>query len=141
MPRFSLSPTLESAAILCGRFLLAWIFLHEALIKLNNYAGAVKYAQAFGVPGEMLPLAIATEALCGLALVLGLYTRPAAVLLAGFCLVTAVLFHTKFAEANQVLHFEKNLAMAGGLLLLAVRGAGRFSMERWMGAADTKPGA
>lgn len=129
MQRPALSPTMESAAILCGRLLIAAIFLHEAFAKLGNYAGATKYAQAYGAPPELLPLAIAVEAGCGLALVLGLFTRPAALLLAGFCLVTAAVFHTKFSEVNQVLHFEKNLAIAGGLLVLAARGPGRFAMS------------
>ena len=122
---------IESSALLAGRLLLATIFLHEAFVKMGNYAGAAAYSRAFGVPDALLPLAIATELGCGLLIALGLYSRVAAVLLAGFCLVTAALFHTKFAEANQMLHFEKNLAMAGGLLVLAVCGPGRFALGRW----------
>ena len=110
--------------------MLATIFLHEGIAKLGNYAGAVAYTKAFGLPGEMLPVAIAVELGGGLLIALGLYARVAALVLAGFCLVTAAVFHSKFGDRNQLLHFEKNLAMAGGLLVLAVCGAGRFALSR-----------
>src|SRR5262249_40079641 len=67
---------------------------------------------------QLLPLAIAVELGCGILILCGYHTRAAALLLAGFCLVTAVLFHTKFGDRNQLLHFEKDLAIAGGLLVL-----------------------
>ena len=121
---------LEPAGLLAGRLLMATIFLHEGVAKLANYAGSAAYARAFGVPDKLLPLAIATELGCGLLIALGLFTRAAALVLAGFCLFTAAVFHSKFAEVNQLLHFEKNLAMAGGLLVLAVSGAGRFAIGR-----------
>ena len=107
---------LKQAAALAGRLLLAAIFLHEAWSKLTGYAGAVAYMQAFGVPGQLLPLAIAVE--------LG-----AALVLAVFCLATAVLFHAKFGDRNQLLHFEKDLAIAGGLLVLAAHGAGAWALD------------
>src|SRR5262249_47080592 len=108
----SLVGNLEQVALLAGRLLLAAIFLHEGISKLGNYAASAAYTRAFGVPEQLLPVAIAIELGCGLLIALGLYTRAAALLLAGFCLLTAAVFHTKFAERNQLLHFEKNLAMA-----------------------------
>ena len=89
---------LVEAAALVGRLLLAAIFLHEAWSKLNGYAAAVAYTQAYGLPGELLPLAIATELGCGSLIVLGFYTRAAALILAGFCVVTAVVFHTNLGD-------------------------------------------
>ena len=112
-----------AAAALAGRLLLAAIFLHEAWSKLTGYSAALAYMQAFGVPGQLLPLAIAVELGCGVLILCGYHTRAAALLLAGFCLVTAVLFHTKFGDRNQLLHFEKDLAIAGGLLVLFAHGA------------------
>jgi putative oxidoreductase len=82
------------------------------------------------MPEQLLAAAVVVELGCGLAIALGLFTRMAAILLAGFCLVTAVVFHTKFSEINQLLHFEKNLAIAGGLLALAVAGPGRLAFSR-----------
>ena len=116
--------------LLVGRLLLAGIFLHEGVAKLGNYAGAVTYAKAFGVPEALLPLAIATELGCGLLIALGLYARAAAMVLAGFCVATALLFHTKFGDRNQLLHFEKNLGLAGGFLMLSMAGPGRLSIGR-----------
>jgi putative oxidoreductase len=119
----------EPYALLVGRVCLATIFLHEGVAKLGNYAGSAAYARSFGVPEALLPGAIAVELGCGLLIALGLFTRSAAIVLSGFCLFTAAVFHTKFAEMNQLLHFEKNLAMAGGLLVLAVVGPGRFALN------------
>jgi putative oxidoreductase len=124
-------PTLiEAVALLASRLLLAIIFIHEAIAKLGNYAGSAAYANAFGVPEALLPFAIATELGCGACIAVGAYVRPAAILLAGFCVMTALIFHTKFSDINPLLHFEKNLAMAGGLLVLAVCGPGAFSVGK-----------
>ena len=122
-----------------GRLLIAAIFLHEGVTKLSNIAGSAAYARAFGVPGELLPLAIAVELGCGLLIALGLFTRLAALVLAGFCLFTAAVFHVKFAEVNQLLHFEKNLAMAGGLLVLAVHGPGPLALGASLGRHRAQP--
>jgi putative oxidoreductase len=126
-----MSPHLQAAAAFIGRLLLAAIFLHEAWSKLNGYAGAVAYTEAFGLPGQLLPLAIAVELGCGLLVLIGFFTRSAALLLAGFCIVTAVVFHTKFADRNQLLHFEKDLAIAGGFLVLFAHGAGAWALDAW----------
>jgi len=116
-------------AALVGRILLAGIFLHEAWSKLTGYAGAVQYMEAFGVPGELLPLAIALEAICGLMVLFGFQTRVAALILAIFCLVTAGVFHTNFDDRNQLLHFEKDLAIAGGFLVLFAYGGGAWALD------------
>ena len=118
-----------AAGALVGRVLLAAIFLHEAWSKLTGYAGAVAYMQAFGVPAQLLPLAIAAELGCGVMIVVGFYTRIAALVLAGFCVATAALFHFDLNDGNQLLHFEKNLAIAGGFLVLFAQGGGAWSLD------------
>jgi len=115
------------AAGLAGRLLLAALFLHEAWSKVNAYSAALAYMRAFGVPAELLPLAIAVELGCGLLILCGYHTRVAALLLAAFCITTAVLFHTRFGDRNQLLHFEKDLAIAGGLLVLFAHGGGAWA--------------
>ena len=122
------TPIAEAAALI-GRLLLAGIFLHEAWSKLAGYAGALAYMQAYGVPGWLLPLAIAVELGCGLLIILGYHTRAAALILAVFCVATAVLFHTKFGDRNQLLHFEKDLAIAGAFLLVFAHGGGAWSLD------------
>jgi putative oxidoreductase len=124
-----LNNTLAPAAEAAGRILLAALFLYEAYVKLNAYGPAVQYAAAFGVPSVLLPFAIALELGGGVLIVLGLFTRLAALAFAGFCLVTAFVFHTKFSDTNQVLHFGKDIALAGAFLFVAGRGAGRFSLD------------
>ncbi len=128
-----LLPFIEAAAALAGRFLLSAIFLHEAYAKLTAYAPSVAYMKAFGVPGELLPLAIAVELGCGLLVLVGYQTRIAALLLAGFCVVTALIFHAKFGDRNQLLHFEKDLAIAGGFLVLFARGGGAWAFDALRG--------
>ena len=78
-----MSSTLMEAATFVGRLLLAAIFLHEAWSKLTGYPAALAYMQAFGVPGLLLPFAIAVELGCGVLIVGGYHTRIAALLLAG----------------------------------------------------------
>lgn len=130
---------LEPAAALLGRLLLAAIFLHEAFAKLTGYATAIAYMEAFGVPGALLPLAIGFELGCGLLIVIGYRTRIAALLLAAFCVATAFLFHTRLGDRNQLLHFEKDLAIAGGFLVLAARGAGALALDALRARRDRRP--
>ena len=136
-----MSSTLMEAATFAGRILLAAIFLHEAWSKLTGYPAALAYMQAFGVPGLLLPFAIAVELGCGVLILGGYHTRIAALLLAAFCLATAVLFHDRLGDRNQLLHFEKDIAIAGGLLVLFAHGAGAWALDalpafargRWRG--------
>ena len=123
--------SIQEAAAFLGRLLLAAIFLHEAWSKLTGYAAALAYMKAFGVPGWLLPFAIAVEAGCAFLIVIGYRTRLAAFVLAGFCIATAALFHTKLGDRNQLLHFEKNLAMAGGFLVLLAHGGGAWAIDAW----------
>lgn len=124
---------LEAAGAWLGRLLLAAIFLHEAWAKLTAYDAAVGYMQAFGLPGWLLPFAIAVELVGGILVIAGLYTGVAALALALFCVATAVLFHNKFGNRNELLHFEKDLAIAGGFLVLAARGGGAWALDALRG--------
>ena len=124
---------LEAAGAWLGRLLLAAIFLHEAWAKLTAYDAAVGYMQVFGLPGWLLPFAIAVELVGGILVIAGLYARVAALALALFCVATAVLFHNKFGNRNELLHFEKDLAIAGGFLVLAARGGGAWALDALRG--------
>jgi putative oxidoreductase len=128
-PPASLLPTVEAGAAFVGRILLAAIFLHDGWFKLAAFQAALAYMAAHGVPGALLPLAIAVELGCALLIAFGLWTRAGALMLAAFCIATAVLFHTKFGDRNQLLHFEKDLAIAGGFLMLAAHGAGAWAID------------
>ena len=84
---------------------------------------------AMGVPGNLLPLVIALEVLGGAAILVGWQTRIAAVLFAGFSVVSAAIFHSDFSDQNQMIHFLKNVSIAVGFLFLIVHGAGTYSMD------------
>jgi len=117
-------------AELAGRVLMAVLFLLSGLGKIGAYSATAAYMTAFGVPAALLPVVIATELLGSLAIMLGWKTRTAALLLAGFCLLTATIFHHNFADQQQMIHFLKDLAIAGGFLVLLANGAGPLSLDR-----------
>jgi putative oxidoreductase len=123
------SETTRDAAALVGRLLVAALFLIDGWSKVRGYAPAVTYMERFSVPGLLLPAVILVELGGGLLLVAGWQTRLAALALSAFCILAALLFHTNFDDRNQVLHFQKDLAIAGGLLVLFAFGPGRFSIE------------
>jgi putative oxidoreductase len=125
-------PTQSSPAAavdLTGRVLLAAIFVISGLGKIGGYAGTQGFMESMGVPGWTLPLVIVLEVLGGLALIVGYRTRLAALALAVFTLVAAVLFHWQPGDQMQQILFLKNVSMAGGLLLLVARGAGDWSLD------------
>ena len=124
------STTLESSAELVGRILLASLFLLSGVSKLGAYGATAAYMSSAGVPGALLPAVIAVELLGSLAVIVGWKTRAAAALLAGFSLLAAFLFHNNFADQIQMIMFLKNVAIAGGFLLLVANGAGAISLDR-----------
>jgi putative oxidoreductase len=122
--------TIQKVAALAGRILLSSLFLVSGIGKLAAYAATAGYMSSLGVPSALLPIVIATEVLGGIAIIVGWKTRIVAFLLAGFSLLTALVFHSNFADQNQATHFLKNVAIAGGFLLLVVNGAGPLSLDR-----------
>ena len=121
--------TLRNLSDLSGRVLLAILFLVAGFGKLGAYAGTQAYMASKGVPGTLLPLVIALELGGGALIVAGLWIRAAALALAGFSVLSALLFHANFADQMQQIMLLKNFAIAGGFLLLAARGAGAWSLD------------
>lgn len=121
--------SIAAGGLTIGRLLLAALFILEGWSKLRGYEAAVAYMDRYGIPSALLPAVIALELGAGLMIVVGWQTRVAALALSLFCILAAALFHGNIADRNQLLHFEKDLAIAGGLLVLAVAGAGRWSLD------------
>ena len=121
--------TPAALADLAGRVGLAAIFLLSGLNKIGAYEGTQAYMASAGVPGMLLPAVIILEVIGALFLIVGFQTRPAAVALAGFSVLSALLFHFNLADQLQFILFFKNIAMAGGFLILAVHGAGAWSLD------------
>lgn len=86
----------------------------------------------------MLPPAIALEILAAIALVIGWKIGVTALLLAGFCILTAAIFHSDFQSQIGTILFMKNFAIAGGLLFVAVNGPGQFSLDNGIGERKPK---
>ncbi|MBI2747311.1 MAG: DoxX family protein [Burkholderiales bacterium] len=128
--------TLQNPLSLIGRLLLAALFLPAGISKIGGFAGTAGYIASKGLP---LPevgaaIAVAVEILGGLALILGFGTRLAALALALFTLVATFIFHNYWGvPADQAfvqqLMFNKNIAVVGGLLVLAAHGAGAWSLD------------
>lgn len=120
---------LNSGTQLAGRALMSSIFLMAGINKISSYAGTQGYMESMGVPGALLPLVILLELGGGLAVLLGWQTRIAAFLLAGFSVLSAVIFHANFGDQIQSILFMKNLAMAGGLLFLVAGEKHNWSID------------
>lgn len=114
---------------LMARILLAAIFFMSGVGKMSAYAATQGYMESQGVPGMLLPLVIGFEILVPVLLVIGWQTRYAALALAGFSIVTGLMFHFDFGDQMQSIMFMKNLAMAGGFILLFIHGAGELSLD------------
>ena len=120
---------LQAIAAPVARILLSLIFVTSGFSKISGYAATQGYMEGMGVPGVLLPLVIAVELLGGLAVMLGWQTRIAAFLLAGFSLLSALLFHANFGDQMQMIMFMKNVSIAGGFLMIVSLGGGAFSLD------------
>ena len=112
-----------------GRLLLSAIFLINGIGKIFNYEGTIQYMEIFDVPGYLIIPAITVEILFPILLILGYYTKFSALVLSLFTLTLAVIFHTDFSNQMQLMSFLKNIAIAGGFLIIFVYGPGKYSLD------------
>ena len=129
-----MNSTLQNSLTLFGRLALAALFLPAGLSKISGFEGTVGYINSVGLPLASLAavIAILVEVGGGLALITGLFTRSAALVLAAFTAVATLSFHAFWAvRAEQAfmqqLMFYKNVGVVGGLLVLAAHGAGSWA--------------
>ena len=116
---------------LLGRLLMSSIFIYEGIVLLRHPGGFAKYFASVHVPAPEAAvwIAIVIQLAGGLAILLGFKARWAAAVLALFCLGTAFGVHLPAGDTANMLHFYKNLVMAGGFLYVIAYGAGRFSLD------------
>ena len=120
-----------------GRFLLSVIFVLAGFQKLAGFGGTVGIMTYYGLPLPFLAaiVAVVVEFGGGILLILGWQTRLIGLVLAVWCIATALIAHTNFADQNMAIHFMKNIAMAGGFLQLVAFGAGAWSIDARLGVA------
>ncbi|MCR6727775.1 DoxX family protein [Agrobacterium fabrum] len=124
-----MSQTNSLAAI--GRLLLAVIFIFSGLGKIMAPEDTQGYIAAVGLPLPLLAyfVAVVVELGGGILLVVGYQTRIVSLLIAAFTLATALIFHSNFADQNEMISFLKNISIVGGLLQVAAFGAGALSFD------------
>lgn len=113
-----------------GRVLLCLIFLISGVQKVTAVGATQQYMEAVGVPGVLVYPVILLEICGALAVVLGWRAREAAFLLAVFCVLSAFLFHWNLSDQVQIIMLLKNLAIAGGFLMIVAHGPGALSLGK-----------
>lgn len=124
--------TAGSAIILAGRVLLSVLFILAGFGKLTAIGGTAQWFGSIGLPAPTVVAIVVglLEFFGGLAVLLGFYSRAAALALALFTIAASLVAHTDFSDMTQSLFFQKNLGIAGGFLLLAVFGPGAYAINK-----------
>ncbi len=119
------------ALMLLGRLMIAAIFILSGIGKLSDPAGTIGFIRSAGLPVATVAYAVAVAAELGggLAIAAGFYTRLVAIGMAVFTMATAFGFHYPMSDTGQFVQFWKNVAIAGGFLILAAQGAGAWSLD------------
>ena len=114
---------------LIGRILISVLFLLNGIFKISNYDGTIGWMESYGMPGIFLVPAIILEIAGPVLVIIGYKTKLTAGLLSLFCVATAIIFHNDFTDQMQFTSFLKNIALAGGFLILFVNGAKSLSLD------------
>ena len=114
---------------LVGRIFLSALFLIEGVGKLFTQEQVITYMEDYGVPGILFLPAVVLEILFPLMLIVGYKTRLAALVMTLFTLTVAIIFHTDFSDGMQLIFFLKDLAIAGGFMIIIAYGSNKFSLD------------
>ena len=114
-----------------GRILLSALFLIEGLGKISMQNDVIMYMEDYGVPGILFVPATILEILFPLFLIVGYKTKWAASVMALFTLTVAIIFHTDFSEGMQMMFFLKDMAIAGGFMIIVTYGSGKISLDHY----------
>ena len=117
---------------LVGRVLLSTLFLVEGVGKISMQEDVVMYMEDYGVPGILFTPATILEILFPLLLIVGYRTKWIASVLALFTFTVAIIFHTNFSEGMQMMFFLKDIAIAGGFMIIIVNGPGKISLDYYL---------
>jgi len=114
-----------------GRLLLSALFLIEGFGKISKQEDVIMYMEDYGVPEILFVPATVLEILFPLLLIVGYKTKWAASVMALFTFTVAIIFHTDFSEGMQMIFFLKDLAIAGGFMIILVYGPGKISLDHY----------
>ena len=114
-----------------GRLLLSALFLIEGFGKISMQENVITYMEDYGVPGILFVPATVLEILFPLLLIVGYKTKWAASVMALFTFTVAIIFHTDFSEGMQMIFFLKDLAIAGGFMIIVAYGPGKISLDHY----------
>ena len=114
-----------------GRLLLSTLFLVEGIGKISIQEDVVMYMESYGVPGILFLPAIILEILFPMLLIVGYRTKWVASVMTLFTLTVAIIFHTDFSESMQMMLFLKDLAIAGGFMIIIAYGPGKISLDHY----------
>ena len=114
-----------------GRMFLSALFLIEGFGKISMQEDVIMYMEGYGVPGILFMPATALEILFPLFLILGYKTKWAASVMALFTFAVAIILHTNFSEGMQMVSFFKDVAIAGGFMIIIVYGPGKISLDHY----------
>ncbi|MGX2040999.1 DoxX family protein [Methylocaldum sp. MU1018] len=128
-----MTTNMSNYAELVGRIFMSLIFLLSGINKIGGFAGTQAYMESMGVPGILLPPVIALEISAAAAVMLGWHTRWFALALAAFSIAAALFFHLDFSDRAQNILFWKNIAIAGGLMVIFAHGPGDLSLDKRLG--------
>ena len=115
---------------LISRIFISLIFLLSGYNKIFNYEDTITWMEGFGIPGFLLWPAIILEIILPILIIIGYRTQISAIILAIFCLTTALIFHYDFANQMQTIAFLKNFGLAGGFLFIAANGPKEWAIEK-----------
>tara|TARA_B100000686_G_scaffold259700_1_gene272244 strand:- start:100 stop:483 length:384 start_codon:yes stop_codon:yes gene_type:complete len=115
-----------------GRILLSALFLIEGLGKISIKEDVIMYMEDYGVPGILFFPAIILEILFPLILIAGYKTKWIASIMALFTFTVAIIFHTDFSEGMQMILFLKDIAIAGGFMIIIAHGPGKISLDHYL---------
>ena len=117
---------------LIGRVFLSALFLIEGVGKLFTQEQVITYMEDYGVPGILFIPAVVVEILFPLLLIVGYKTRIAALVMTLFTLTVAIIFHTDFTDGMQLIFFLKDLAIAGGFMIIIAYGSNKFTLDQFL---------
>ena len=115
---------------LVGRIFISLVFLLSGYNKIFNYDNTIAWMEGFGIPGFLLWPAIVLEILLPIFIIIGYRTKISALILGGFCIATALLFHLDFTNQMQTIALLKNFGLAGGFLFIAVNGPKEWAIDK-----------